>query len=434
MARDSVDRSGRTPKRRAGRSGQAGRNGKAGHTGQAGRNGKAGHTGQPGRAGQAGRADRTARAGRNRSMHVFLAVLGIAAVLTAAVFLGVRVWRNRQGQGEGQGEGQSPGAAHDGVPTRLEFRELGTVASGRSGVTAMAWRPDGARIAAGHADGSVSIWDADTRTELLAVRGKSREAVDSMSWSPDGQLLAAAHRHDHMTVWNAANADVVWELDGGDVYAVVGWSEDGRSVKTYNGEEYYALWNIDSRACERSWFVSIAQQGEVVSPDGRLAAWESMAEGRWTLHRTDWQPGPGGESEWELVGHHGPIHGVSWRGDSSQLAGAVEGGVAVWSATSGQLVRSMPVEGSGDAGSGASGSGTAGPEVMYVSWGPGPDGLRILAGFDASTSVVIDAKTGELLAEVSARGRGSSAWAPTGDRLATIGTDSVVHLYGGQNK
>ena len=411
MARDSVDRSGRTPKRRAGRSGQAGR------------------TGQPGRAGQAGRTGRTARAGRNRSMHVFLAVLGIAAVLTAAVFLGVRVWRNRQGKGEGQGEGQSPGAAHDGVPTRLEFRELGTVASGRSGVTAMAWRPDGARIAAGHADGSVSIWDADTRTELLAVRGKSREAVDSMSWSPDGQLLAAAHRHDHMTVWNAANADVVWELDGGDVYAVVGWSEDGRSVKTYNGEEYYALWNIDSRACERSWFVSIAQQGEVVSPDGRLAAWESMAEGRWTLHRTDWQPGPGGESEWELVGHRGPIHGASWRGDSSQLAGAVESGVAVWSATNGRLVRSLPVDRPGTAGSGAAGSG-----ATYVSWSPGPDGLWILAGLDSPTSVVIDAETGERLAEVSTRGRGSFAWAPQGDRLAATGTDNAVHLYGGQSK
>lgn len=356
------------------------------------------------------------RSGRNRSVAVFLAVLGIAAMLTVTVFVGVRVWRNRQGKG--------PGAAHDGVPGRLEFRELGTVASGRPGVTAIAWRPDGARIAVGHADGSVSIWDADTRTELLIGRGKSQEAVDSMSWSPDGQLLAAAHRHDHMTVWNAANADAMWELDGGDVYAVVGWSEDGRSVKTYNGEEYYALWNIDSRACERSWFVSIAQQGEVVSPDGRLAAWESMAEGRWTLHRTDWQPGPGGESEWELLGHRGPIHGVSWKGDSSQLAGATEGGVAIWSATSGQLVRSMPVERPGGAGSG----------VTYVSWSPGTDALWILAGFDASTSVVIDAETGERLAEVSTLGRGSSAWAPKGDRLATIGTDNVVHLYGGQNK
>lgn len=459
MARDSGDRSGPTPKRGAGRSGQAGRTGragqpgrseKAGHTGQAGRagqpgrNGKAGHTGQAGRAGQpdragqagqtgqAGRTGRAARAGRNRSLPVFLAVLGIAAVLTVAVFVGVRVWRNRQGQGQGQGRGegesQGPGAA------RLEFRELGTVASGRPGVTAIAWRPDGARIAVGHADGSVSIWDADTRAELLSGRGKSQEAVDSMSWSPDGQLLAAAHRHDHMTVWNAANADIVWELDGGDVYSVVGWSEDGRSVKTYNGEEYYALWNIDSRACERSWFVSIAQQGEVVSPDRRLAAWESMAEGRWTLHRIDWQPGPGDEREWELVGHHGPVHGVSWRGDSSQLAGAVAGGVAVWSATSGQLVRSMPVKRPGDAGQGASGSGTAGSEVTYVSWSPGPDGLWILAGLDAPASVVIDAETGERLAEVSALVRGSSAWAPTGDRLATIGTDSVVHLYGGQNK
>ena len=71
---------------------------------------------------------------------------------------------------------------------------------------------------------------------------------------------------------------------------------------------------------------------------------------------------------------------------------------------------------------------------MYVSWGPGPDGLWILAGFDASTSVVIDAETGERLAEVSTRGRGSSAWAPEGDRLATIGTDRVVHLYGGHSR
>jgi len=191
-------------------------------------------------------------------MAVFLAVLGIAAVLTVAVSVGVRVWRNRQGQGQGQDQGQDqdqgqgPEAARDGVSARLVFRELGTVGFGRPGVTAMAWQPDGARIAVGHADGSVSIWDADTRAELLTGSGKSQEAVDSMSWSPDGLWLAAAHRHDHMTVWNAANAEVVWELDGGDVYAVVGWSEDGRSVKTYNGEEYYALWNIDSRACERS--------------------------------------------------------------------------------------------------------------------------------------------------------------------------------------
>jgi len=422
MAKDSVDKSGRTPKRRTGRSGRTARAGRG-----AGRNGQAGRTGH------AGRTNRTMRAGRDRSMPVFLAVLGIAAVLTVAVFVGVRVWRNRQGRG------QSPGAAHDGVPARPEFRELGTVASGRPRVTAIAWRPDGARIAVGHVDGSVSIWDADTRAELLTGRGKSQDAVDSMSWSPDGLLLAAAHRHDHMTVWNAASADVVWELDSGDVYAVVGWSEDGRSVKTYNGEEYYALWNIDNRACERSWFVSIAEQGEVVSPDGRLAAWESMAEGRWTLHRTDWQPGPGDESEWELVGHRGPIHAVSWKGDSSQLAGAVQGGVAVWSATSGQLVRSMPVErpgdvGSGGSGSGASGSGAPRAGVTYVSWSPGPDGLWILAHLDSPTSVVIDAETGQLLAEVSTRDRGSSAWAPISDRLATIGTDSVVHLYGEQSK
>jgi len=350
-------------------------------------------------------------------MAALAAILGVAALLTVAVFVGVRVWRSRQGQGQGQRQG--PDVAHDGVPTRAGFRELGTVASGGPGVTAMAWRPDGGAIATGHGDGSVRIWDLATGHELLTGRGKSAEAVDSMSWSPGGQLLAVAHRRDHMTVWNAASADVVWEVDGGDIYAVVGWSEDGRAVKTYDGEEYYALWNVDSRACERSWFVSIAQQGEVLSPDGRLAAWESMAEGRWTLHRTDWQPSPGGEREWELVGHRGPIRSVSWKGDSAQLAGATQGGVAVWSATSGQLIRSKPVEGL---------------EPAYVSWSPGLNGRWILASSDAGTSAVIDAETGERLSEVSTRSRGPSAWSPEGDRLATIGADNAVHLYGEESR
>ena len=385
MAKDRVDKSERAPTRQAGRTGQA------------------------------------------RPMAVFMAVVGVAALLTVAVFAGVRVWRSRQGRG--------PGVAQDSGPARPDFRELGTVASGRPDVTAIGWRPDGARIATGHADGSVVIWDSVTLAELLTSTGKSKQAIDSMSWSPDGQLLAAAHKHDHMTVWNGANGDVVWELDGSDIYAVVGWSEDGRSVKTYNGEEYYALWNVDTRACERSWFVSIAEQGEVVSPDGSLAAWESMAEGRWTLHRTDWQlGGPGGEREWELVGHRGPIHSVSWKGDSSQLAGATDGGVVIWNATSGKLIRSMPVGGPGVKGQGAAGRGATGPGATYVSWSPGPGGRWILAGLDSGTSVVIDADTGERLAEVPTRHRGSSAWAPKGDRLATVGIDNAVHLYGERGK
>lgn len=348
-------------------------------------------------------------------------MLGAIALLTLAAVVGVKMWRNRQVQEQGPGAPGAPGVpgnagelpgASDGDPARPGFCELGTAAFGGPNVTAIAWRPDGGQIAAGRADGSVSIWDWASGAHALTGPGESEQAVDSLSWSPDGRLLATAHRRDHMTVWDVASAaDVtaVWEVDGGDIYAVVGWGEDGRSVKTYNGEEYYALWNVDTRKCERSWFVSIAEQGEVVSPDGELAAWESMAEGRWTVHRTDRQ------LEWELLGHHGPIHGVSWKADSSQLAGATEGGVAVWTASTGQLVRSMSI---------------AGKEVTYVSWSPDPGGRWILAGFDAGTPVVIDAHTGERMAEVPARGRSSSAWAPRGDRLATIGTDNVVHMYG----
>lgn len=350
-----------------------------------------------------------------------VAFLAVAAVVVVA---GVMMWRSSQGPdwgtAPGQIRGEDPGAPEDaGEPPSgdraiSEFRELCTAASGYPRVTAIAWRADGAQIAAGHADGSVSIWDSTAGAHVVTIRGTSDQAVDSLSWSPGGQLLAAAHRRDHMTVWDSAEAAVVWEVDGGGIYAVVGWTEDGRSVKTYNGEEYCALWNVDSRTQERSWFVSIAEQGEVISPDGTLAAWESMAEGRWTVHRTDWQADSDGEREWELVGHRGPIHGVSWKADSQELTGATDDGVAVWSATNGRLVRSMSVPGQ---------------RVIYVAWSLDADGRWILAGCDGGASVVLDAYTGRRLAEVSVRGRDSSAWDPQGEYLATIGADGIVHLY-----
>ena len=54
-------------------------------------------------------------------------------------------------------------------------------------------------------------------------------------------------------------------------------------------------------------------------------------------------------------------------------------------------------------------------------------------GPDAGHHAVIDADTGGRVAEVSTRA-GAHLPAPQGDRLATIGSDNVAHLYAEQSK
>jgi len=58
-------------------------------------------------------------------------------------------------------------------------------------VNAAAWSPDGLRIASGADDETVHIWDAATGSTIFIYRGHSEE-VNAVAWSPDGQRIASA--------------------------------------------------------------------------------------------------------------------------------------------------------------------------------------------------------------------------------------------------
>jgi WD40 repeat protein len=79
-------------------------------------------------------------------------------------------------------------------------RNLTNLEGGAANAMAVAFSPDGARLATGEADGTVRLWDASTAEEQLVLAGHAGAVVD-VAFSPDGTRLASVSLDGTMRVW-----------------------------------------------------------------------------------------------------------------------------------------------------------------------------------------------------------------------------------------
>jgi WD40 repeat protein len=132
-------------------------------------------------------------------------------------------------------------------------------AAGASGLTSVAFSPDGAEFAAAGFDGTVRLWDArvagKTPTQLGNFSGH-RFPIEHIAFSPDGTLLAASAVGDTtMQVWWSASrlTRVASFSDtqqtpyppqlGGGVF-MLAFSPDGRSLALGNSDGNVYLYSV----------------------------------------------------------------------------------------------------------------------------------------------------------------------------------------------
>ena len=196
-------------------------------------------------------------------------------------------------------------------------------------VKAVAWSPDGTRIASASEDKTVQVWDAFTGSTLLTYRGHSDKVI-TVAWSPDGARIASASFDGTVQVWNATTGGnpLVYHGHHGPVRAVA-WSPDGQHLASGGADTTVQVWVatlgqlIHTYSGHRQDVQAVAW-----SPDGT-----SLASASFDTTVRVWDT-PTGRPVYTYTHHSNQVWAVAWSPHDGQriASGSIDGTVQVWQA------------------------------------------------------------------------------------------------------
>jgi WD40 repeat protein/serine/threonine protein kinase len=218
--------------------------------------------------------------------------------------------------------------------------ELCTLEQGSEWVAAVAFLPDGKRVAAGGKGGTVTLWDVQSRRATATLLDTK---VSRLVFSPNGRWLACSEWKMPVNVLEARTLQPVAALEHTWRSSVaLAFSDDGQWLYTADPTEVIRWEPATGRLVERKRisFQSTApylNDQFVLAPEGRALAWGSMVGG---VHVWD-LVGGSEQAVFERQGQTLMIR-LEFSPDGNELAvGHTDGSVRIWSIRDQRLVRTF---------------------------------------------------------------------------------------------
>ncbi|MEM9509343.1 MAG: NB-ARC domain-containing protein [Cyanobacteria bacterium P01_E01_bin.35] len=117
-------------------------------------------------------------------------------------------------------------------------------------VWSIAWGPDGHMLASSSNDRSVKIWNTTTGQCLLSSPSHA-ENNETLAWSPDGNMLASCGQDRTVRLWNPATGECLKIFDLHEdwlFWTSVTWSPDGKTL-AIAVQEKIQLWDVATATC-----------------------------------------------------------------------------------------------------------------------------------------------------------------------------------------
>ncbi|KPV52515.1 hypothetical protein SE17_15040, partial [Kouleothrix aurantiaca] len=232
-------------------------------------------------------------------------------------------------------------------------------------VTSIAWSPDGARFAAGNADGTISLWDATNGQATTTLSGHSRE-VTGLAWRPDSRQLLSSSVDGMLRIWDLVDgsAEVIvgklgerltwaaWSPDATQFVTSAGktlyirdgvtgaiskiidghtdnintsaWSFGGQRILSASDDGTARIWEVTSGVASQTFQVGSQVNSAYWSPDGQRIATTSV-----DMMVRIWSSGDASARPMALpTGENTPLSAALWNADGWRLAvAAIDGTV-----------------------------------------------------------------------------------------------------------
>jgi WD40 repeat protein/serine/threonine protein kinase len=303
----------------------------------------------------------------------------------------------------------------------LDSEPLQAVGVPGESFAAVAMRPDGSEFATLSLNGVMRTWGVADGRERLTIRPPNptnrnsdlRLGVLALAYSPDGSRLAGAGGDGAIGVYDAQTGGRLRLLDDGVVSVLsLAWTPDGSRLAAGLAGHTFRLWDVDAESPPTG--PGERHSGPVasiaVSPDGSLIATASLVGDvkLWTLdapHRL----------LHSLPAHQGGARAVAFSPDGSRLASAgPDGAVRLWNVATGESVAAIAAHPGG---------------VLCLAW-PREGGWLASGGNDNQVRLW-DPASGRMLHEFLGHSEGvrSIAASPDGKSLVSGSPEAVAKVW-----
>ena len=133
------------------------------------------------------------------------------------------------------------------IPPAGEIRWEFVDTTSNFSVLALAFSPDGTRLASGSKDKTVRLWDTATNNELVILQ-KHTGWINALAFSPDGKMIASGSTDKTVQLWDTATgAHLATLTEHIRDIAALAFSPDGRTLASGSTDGTIRFWNTTTR-------------------------------------------------------------------------------------------------------------------------------------------------------------------------------------------